>query len=196
MPGQRPPGLRRGPGPGPRLPGDLRAPGRWTRARPVRAGPPSGSRSFTARPLAARFFLGPPPRLSRTTCPCSSWGTATCATTARQLSCGQDIAADGRLFPGHARPFRPRAGRRSGPGMYPRLFWETGMIGQMLYLEAEAAGIRGTGIGCFFDDEVHRRWASRITPGRACTTSRSAAPSTTIACRRRRPTRINRSKSC
>jgi hypothetical protein len=26
----------------------------------------------------------------------------------------------------------------------------------MLYLEAEAAGLRGTGIGCFFDDEVHR----------------------------------------
>ena len=25
----------------------------------------------------------------------------------------------------------------------------------MLYLEAEAAGIRGTGIGCFFDDAVH-----------------------------------------
>ncbi len=29
------------------------------------------------------------------------------------------------------------------------------MIGQVLYLEAEAAGIRGTGIGCFFDDAVH-----------------------------------------
>lgn len=25
----------------------------------------------------------------------------------------------------------------------------------MLYLEAEAAGVRGTGIGCFFDDGVH-----------------------------------------
>ncbi len=30
------------------------------------------------------------------------------------------------------------------------------MIGQVLYLEAEAAGVRGTGIGCYFDDEVHR----------------------------------------
>ncbi|MCK7581941.1 MAG: hypothetical protein MZV65_44195 [Chromatiales bacterium] len=30
------------------------------------------------------------------------------------------------------------------------------MIGQALYLEAEAAGVRGTGIGCFFDDEMHR----------------------------------------
>ena len=39
--------------------------------------------------------------------------------------------------------------------MYPRLFWETGLIGQVLYLEAEAAGIRSTGIGCFFDDSVH-----------------------------------------
>jgi hypothetical protein len=29
------------------------------------------------------------------------------------------------------------------------------MIGQVLYLEAEAAGLRGTGIGCFFDDEMH-----------------------------------------
>ena len=26
----------------------------------------------------------------------------------------------------------------------------------MLYLEAEAAGVRGTGIGCFFDDPVHQ----------------------------------------
>ena len=26
----------------------------------------------------------------------------------------------------------------------------------MLYLEAEAAGVRATGIGCYFDDLVHR----------------------------------------
>jgi hypothetical protein len=29
------------------------------------------------------------------------------------------------------------------------------MIGQVLYLEAEAHGVRVTGIGCFFDDPVH-----------------------------------------
>jgi hypothetical protein len=29
------------------------------------------------------------------------------------------------------------------------------MIGQVLYLEAEAAGLQGTGIGCFFDDPMH-----------------------------------------
>jgi len=30
-----------------------------------------------------------------------------------------------------------------------------GVLGQALYLEAEAAGVRATGIGCFFDDEMH-----------------------------------------
>jgi hypothetical protein len=40
--------------------------------------------------------------------------------------------------------------------MYRRLFWECGLIGQVLYLEAEAAGVRGTGIGCYFDDPVHK----------------------------------------
>jgi hypothetical protein len=35
------------------------------------------------------------------------------------------------------------------------LFWETGVIGQVLYLESEAQGARATGIGCFFDDLVH-----------------------------------------
>jgi nitroreductase len=44
---------------------------------------------------------------------------------------------------------------RLGPWFYPRLYWECGIIGQILYLEAEAAGLRGTGIGCFFDDPVH-----------------------------------------
>jgi hypothetical protein len=42
-----------------------------------------------------------------------------------------------------------------GPWWYRRLHWEAGVLGQALYLEAEAAGVRGTGIGCFFDDVVH-----------------------------------------
>ena len=36
-----------------------------------------------------------------------------------------------------------------------RLFWEAGILGQVLYLDAEAAGIQGTGIGCYFDDAMH-----------------------------------------
>jgi len=46
--------------------------------------------------------------------------------------------------------------RRHGPWFYRRLFWEAGLIGQVLYLEAEAAGLRATGIGCYFDDPVHQ----------------------------------------
>ena len=42
-----------------------------------------------------------------------------------------------------------------GPSFYRHLFWESGVVGQVLYLEAEAAGARGTGIGCFYDDPVH-----------------------------------------
>jgi hypothetical protein len=45
--------------------------------------------------------------------------------------------------------------RDRGEWFYRRLFWECGMVGQVLYLEAEAAGARGTGIGCFYDDAVH-----------------------------------------
>jgi SagB-type dehydrogenase family enzyme len=74
---------------------------------------------------------------------------------AGQLSCGQAIAADGCFSLGMLARFEePLA--RFGPWFYRRLFWECGMIGQILYLEAEAAGVRGTGIGCFFDDAVHQ----------------------------------------
>ena len=70
------------------------------------------------------------------------------------LSCNQEIAADGAFAVAMLARF-DEALAQGGPGMHPRLFWETGAIGQMLYLEAEAAGLQGTGIGCFFDDEVH-----------------------------------------
>jgi len=44
---------------------------------------------------------------------------------------------------------------RAEPWRYRLLFWECGMLGHALYLEAEAAGVRSTGIGCYFDDEMH-----------------------------------------
>jgi SagB-type dehydrogenase family enzyme len=73
---------------------------------------------------------------------------------ANRLSCDQDIAADGFFSLGMvARMESPLAGR--GHWFYRRLFWESGIIGQVLYLEAEAAGARATGIGCFYDDPVH-----------------------------------------
>jgi hypothetical protein len=72
---------------------------------------------------------------------------------AQTLSCHQEIAADGAFSLGMLAEYGDTIGQ--GTWRYRRLFWETGMIGQVLYLEAEAAGLRGTGIGCFFDDEVH-----------------------------------------
>ncbi len=73
---------------------------------------------------------------------------------ARTISCHQEIASDGVFSLGMLARFEETL-RRGGPAIYPRLFWETGVIGQVLYLEAEAAGLRGTGIGCFFDDAMH-----------------------------------------
>jgi len=71
------------------------------------------------------------------------------------VSCGQDIAADGAFSLGMLAEFEQPLGLH-GAALYQQLFWETGAIGQTLYLEAEAAGIASTGIGCFFDDPVHR----------------------------------------
>ena len=69
------------------------------------------------------------------------------------ISCHQAIAADGVFSLGMLAQFEPSL--EQGAWMYPRLFWEAGLIGQVLYLEAEAATIRATGIGCFFDDLMH-----------------------------------------
>jgi hypothetical protein len=74
---------------------------------------------------------------------------------ATDVSCHQKIAADGAFSLGMIAEFEARL-RRHGPWFYRRLFWETGLIGQVLYLEAEAHGVRATGIGCFFDDPVHQ----------------------------------------
>jgi len=69
-------------------------------------------------------------------------------------SCQQDIAGDGAFSVGMIARFKENI--ENNPFLYRRLFWETGMIGQILYLEAEAHSVRGTGIGCFFDDVVHK----------------------------------------
>ncbi|MBD0315414.1 MAG: SagB/ThcOx family dehydrogenase [Nitrospiraceae bacterium] len=71
-----------------------------------------------------------------------------------QVSCHQDIAGDSAFSLGMLAEFEGRL-RAAGAWYYPRLFWEAGLLGQVLYLEAEAAGVRATGIGCFFDDPVH-----------------------------------------
>jgi SagB-type dehydrogenase family enzyme len=74
---------------------------------------------------------------------------------ATQVSCSQNIAGDGVFSLGMIAEYRD-ALLTHGPWFYRPLFWETGLTGQVLYLEAEAAGIGATGIGCFFDDPVHQ----------------------------------------
>jgi SagB-type dehydrogenase family enzyme len=73
---------------------------------------------------------------------------------ANRVSCDQDIAGDGFFSLGMIARLESSLVER-GESFYRRLFWECGLIGQLLYLEAEAAGARGTGIGCFYDDAVH-----------------------------------------
>lgn len=73
---------------------------------------------------------------------------------AAHLSCDQDIAGESAFSLGMIARFSASI-LEEGPWIYPRLFWECGLIGQVLYLDAEAAGLRGTGIGCYFDDPVH-----------------------------------------
>ncbi len=72
---------------------------------------------------------------------------------AKTLSCHQPIASDSAFSLGMVAEFSETI--EATPWLYRRLFWECGLIGQVLYLEAEAAGYRGTGIGCYFDDSVH-----------------------------------------
>lgn len=72
---------------------------------------------------------------------------------ARTLSCHQNIAADGAFSLAMLAEYDTQLA--AAPWVYRQLFWEAGMLGQVLYLEAEAAGVRGTGIGCYFDDAVH-----------------------------------------
>ena len=70
------------------------------------------------------------------------------------LSCQQAIAGHSAFSLGMVADFA-RTLAEDGDWAYRRLFWEAGMIGQTLYLGAGAAGLAGTGIGCYFDDAVH-----------------------------------------
>lgn len=85
---------------------------------------------------------------------------------AARVSCGQDIAGDGAFSVAMIADYMDSL-TTYGAAFYRNLFWEAGMVGQVLYLEAEESGIRATGIGCYFDDPVHevfgitsRQWQS------------------------------------
>jgi len=66
---------------------------------------------------------------------------------AKSISCAQAIASDGAFSLSMIAHFDTVL--MKSPAMYPRLFWESGLIGQVLYLVAEAHDLRATGIGFF-----------------------------------------------
>lgn len=78
---------------------------------------------------------------------------ARAANTARTVSCHQDIASMSAFTLMFVAEFE--APVMENPAAYRHLHWEAGMLGHCVSLEAEAAGWRGTGIGCFFDDADH-----------------------------------------
>ncbi|BBL70306.1 SagB/ThcOx family dehydrogenase [Methylogaea oryzae] len=75
----------------------------------------------------------------------------------RVLSCNQALASGGAFMVCMLADFEGRL-NRYGPGEYRRLHWEAGLLGQALYMEAEAIGLNGCGIGCFIDDAVHQQF--------------------------------------
>ena len=77
-----------------------------------------------------------------------------CRALAANVFCGQSIAGDGAFSLGMIADYKASLAAYGAP-FYRNLFWEAGLVGQVLYLEAEETGIRSTGIGCYFDDPVH-----------------------------------------
>jgi SagB-type dehydrogenase family enzyme len=75
------------------------------------------------------------------------------ARMARTIFCGQAIASDACFGMGMIAEYEGLV--RADPWRYKQLHWEAGLIGQVLYLESESLGFRGTGVGCYFDDSMH-----------------------------------------
>jgi SagB-type dehydrogenase family enzyme len=70
------------------------------------------------------------------------------------LSLGQDLAGNACVAFSMIADL-DRAARSYGGRGYRYTHFEAGAIGQRLYLVAEALGLGATGIGAFFDDQVH-----------------------------------------
>ena len=71
------------------------------------------------------------------------------------LSLGQDLAGNACVAFSMIGDLE-RATRADGDRGYRYVHFEAGAIGHRLYLAAEALGLGATGIGAFYDEEVHR----------------------------------------
>jgi SagB-type dehydrogenase family enzyme len=74
---------------------------------------------------------------------------------ATALSLGQDLAGNACVAFSMIGDFE-NAAHSYGDRGYRYVHFEAGAIGQRMYLAAEALGLRATGIGAFFDEEVQR----------------------------------------
>jgi SagB-type dehydrogenase family enzyme len=118
------------------------------------AGKSHGTSSLAER-LAADFDLGPVARAPtgldfRLIAPVD---TRPLSRLARGLHCHQEIAVQACFALGMVAEFD--AVIDENPAAYRTVHRDAGALGHVLYLEAEARGLRGTGIGCFFDDALH-----------------------------------------
>ena len=73
-------------------------------------------------------------------------------TLAEKASCNQKIAAHGCFSLGMLFPFTSIAKQ---PHDYRSIYWQAGVLGQILYWGAESVGLQGTGIGCYHDNQIH-----------------------------------------
>lgn len=71
------------------------------------------------------------------------------------LSLGQELAGNACVAFSMIADLN-RAARSHGDRGYRYAHFEAGAIGHRMYLAAETLGLQATGIGAFFDDEVHR----------------------------------------
>lgn len=122
------------------------APGLY--ALPRSAAAHAALRSALAAPFAWERPAGVPAHL-----PLYLLADGATAKITRTLSCHQALAADCIYTLALLAEFD--APLAAAPWEYRALHHEAGLIGQALYLHAEAAGLRGTGIGCYFDDSAH-----------------------------------------
>jgi hypothetical protein len=100
----------------------------------------------------------------------------------KQTSCDQEIAADGVFAAAMLTEYRASL-EAFGPWFYRRLYWETGVIGQVLYLETEASGIAAPASAASSTTSRTGSSDSLETVSRCSTTSPWAGRSTIHACR-------------
>lgn len=121
-----------------------------------RADAEAGLRAAMNHEFAWTFVEHCPPHLAL-----YQLAAADCSRVSRVLHCHQAIAATGCFALGMLAEFDALV--QEQPWRYRQLHWEAGLLGQVLYLEAESAGLRGTGIGCYFDDAFHELLGLRDT---------------------------------